>query len=129
MKATKAPSQRQLRVGELIRHALAEILSRGEISDPDLDGVTVTVIQVSVSPDLKNAVAFVVPLGGGNAEKMIAALERCRKFIRGQVGKRVALKHMPNLTFELDTSFDYSETVDRLLSTPHVAQDLNSEIE
>jgi ribosome-binding factor A len=129
MKATKAPSQRQLRVGELIRHALAEILSRGEISDPDLDGVTVTVIQVSVSPDLKNAIAFVVPLGGGNAEKMIAALERCRKFIRGQVGKRVALKHMPNLTFELDTSFDYSETVDRLLSTPHVAQDLNSEIE
>ena len=129
MKATKAPSQRQLRVGELIRHALAEILSRGEISDPDLDGVTVTVIQVSVSPDLKNAVAFVVPLGGANADTMIAALERCKKFIRGQVGKRVALKHMPNLTFELDTSFDYSETVDRLLSTPHVAQDLNSEIE
>lgn len=129
MKATKAPSQRQLRVGELIRHALAEIFSRGEISDPDLDGVTVTVIQVSVSPDLKNAIAFVVPLGGGNADTTIVALERCRKFIRGQVGKRVALKHMPNLTFELDTSFDYSETVDRLLSTPHVAQDLNSEIE
>ncbi len=129
MRATKAPSQRQLRVGELIRHALAEVFSRGEINDPDLDGVTVTVVEVSVSPDLKNAVAFVVPLGGANADTMVAALERCRKFIRGQVGKRVALKHMPNLTFELDTSFDYSETVDRLLSTPHVAQDLNSEIE
>jgi len=118
-----------LRVGELIRHALAEVFSRGEINDPDLDGVTVTVVEVSVSPDLKNAIAFVVPLGGANADTMVAALERCRKFIRGQVGKRVALKHMPNLTFELDTSFDYSETVDRLLSTPHVAQDLNSEIE
>jgi len=129
MRATKAPSQRQLRVGELIRHALAEVFSRGEINDPDLDGVTVTVVEVSVSPDLKNAIAFVVPLGGANADTMVAALERCRKFIRGQVGKRVALKHMPNLTFELDTSFDYSETVDRLLSTPHVAQDLNSEIE
>ena len=129
MRATKAPSQRQLRVGELIRHALAEVFSRGEINDPDLDGVTVTVVEVSVSPDLKNAVAFVVPLGGTNADTMVAALQRCGKFIRGQVGKRVALKHMPNLTFELDTSFDYSETVDRLLSTPHVAQDLNSEIE
>ena len=129
MRATKAPSQRQLRVGELIRHALAEVFSRGEINDPDLDGVVVTVVQVSVSPDLKNAVAFVVPLGGANADLMIGALQRCSKFIRGQVGKRVALKHMPNLTFELDTSFDYSETVDRLLSTPHVAQDLNSEIE
>jgi len=129
MRATKAPSQRQLRVGELIRHALADVFSRGEINDPDLDGVTVTVVEVSVSPDLKNAVAFVMPLGGANADAMIAALERCRKFIRGQVGKRVALKHMPNLTFELDTSFDYSESVDRLLSTPHVAQDLNSEIE
>ena len=129
MRATKAPSQRQLRVGELISHALAEVFSRGEINDPDLDGVTVTVVEVSVSPDLKNAVVFVVPLGGANADVMVAALERCRKFIRGQVGKRVALKHMPNLSFELDTSFDYSETVDRLLSTPHVAQDLNSEIE
>ena len=129
MKASKAPSQRQLRVGELIRHALAEIFSRGEIRDPDLAQGAVTVIEVSVSPDLKNAIAFVVPLGGANAEAMIAALDRCRKYIRGQVSKRVALKHMPDLAFELDTSFDYSETVDRLLATPHVAQDLNSEIE
>ncbi|MGI9413122.1 MAG: ribosome-binding factor A, partial [Hyphomicrobiales bacterium] len=97
MRANKAPSQRQLRVGELIRHALAEIFARGEIRDPDLQDVTVTVVEVSVSPDLKNAIAFVVPLGGAKADEMMAGLERCRKFIRGQVGKRVALKHMPAL--------------------------------
>lgn len=120
----KAPSQRQLRVGELLRHALAELFSRGDLRDPDLFDTTITVVEVSLGPDLKTATAFVMPLGGGDAKGVVAALNRSKKFIRGQVSRQVFLKHMPDLRFELDRSFDYSEKIDALLTTPHVSQDL-----
>lgn len=124
MRGSKAPSQRQLRVGELIRHALAEVFARGDLRDPDLEGVALTVVEVSVSPDLKKARAFVMPLGGGNANAVADALNRSKRYLRGQVSQRVSLKHMPDVSFELDTSFDYSRSVDQLLAEPHVAQDL-----
>ncbi len=129
MRSSKAPSQRQLRVGELLRHALAEIFSRGEISDRDLDGLVLTVTEVSMSPDLKAAACFVVPLGGGDAETVLAALKRSRKFIRGQLSRRVSLKFMPDLEFRIDGSFDYSESIDRLLTDPHVRRDLDDGVE
>lgn len=120
----KAPSQRQLRVGELLRHALAELFARGDLRDPDLLDSTITVVEVSLGPDLKTATAFVMPLGGGEAQSVVAALNRSKKFIRGQISRQVFLKHMPDLRFELDRSFDYSEKIDALLTTPHVSQDL-----
>lgn len=125
MRPNRAPSQRQLRVGEVLRHALADLFARGEMRDPELSDAAVTVAEVSVSPDLKNAIAFVMPLGGVNADMIIDALNRSRKHIRGQVSRGVMLKHMPEVSFELDGSYDYSELVDRLLSTPKVAQDLD----
>ena len=118
------PSQRQRRVGELLRHAMAEIFLRTDISDPDLAGVTVTVTEVQVSPDLKNASVFVVPLGGANQEKVLAALGRNAKFLRGEIARRVSLKFTPALTFELDATFDQSDRVNALLHSGKVAQDL-----
>lgn len=124
MRANKAPSQRQLRVGELLRHALAELLTRGGLRDPILNDAAVTVAEVSTSPDLKNAVAYVMPLGGSNGEQIVEALNRSKKYIRGQVSRHVTLKHTPELSFELDGSFDYSDLVGQMLTAPHVAQDL-----
>lgn len=117
-------SQRQLRIGELLRHALAELFSRGELRDPDLSGTSLTVLEVSVSPDLKNARAFVMPLGGVNTDRVMAALERSSRHIRAQLARRVELKYMPEMHFTLDTSFEHSEAVDRLLKDPRVARDL-----
>jgi ribosome-binding factor A len=125
MASRKAPSQRQLRVGELVRHALADIFVRGEVSDPDLDGVVVTVTEVSVSADLRSATAYVLPLGGTDGERLIAALNRARKFLRGQVSRRVDLKYMPDIDYQLDSSFDRSDAIDRLLHDPRVARDLD----
>lgn len=124
MRQGKPPSQRQLRVGELIRHALAELFSRGDLRDPELLDATITVVEVSTGPDLKTATAFVMPLGGGDAHETVAALNRSKKFIRGQVGRQITLKFMPDIRFELDRSFDYSQKIDALLTTPHVSQDL-----
>jgi len=120
----RAPSQRQLRVGELLRHALSEILGRGDIRDPALEGAVVTVLEVTVSPDIKKATAFVMPLGGERQDEILQALTRSRRFLRGQLAREVSLKHMPELDFALDTSFDYSDSVSRLLRDPHVARDL-----
>lgn len=123
----KGPSQRQLRVGEIIRHALADILSRGEIADPDLDGVVITVPEVRMSPDLKNATALVMPLGGKNTKKVMAGLERSRKWLRGQIARRVNLKFAPDVRFQLDTRFDDDDQVTTLLHRPEVARDLDAE--
>jgi ribosome-binding factor A len=120
----RAPSQRQLRVGELVRHALSEILSRGEVRDPELTGVTVTVPEVRLTPDLKRATAFVMPLGGAKPEQIAAALERNRRFLRGAVARRVELKYAPELHFRVDTSFDQGARIDALLSSPEVRRDL-----
>src|SRR5829696_8924572 len=99
-------SQRQLRVGELIRHALAELLQRGDVHDPDLAGVVITVPEVRMSRDLQLATIYVMPLGGLKADVVIAALERHRRFLRGEIAHRVNLRLAPELRFRLDTSFD-----------------------
>jgi ribosome-binding factor A len=124
-RSKRAPSQRQLRVGETLRKALSEVLLRGEVSDPDLDGVTVTVSEVRASPDLKKATVFLMPLGGLNEDRVIAALGRHKRFIRGELARRVSLKFMPDLSFELDTAFDRSSRLDALLRSPGVARDIN----
>ncbi|MEE8203765.1 MAG: 30S ribosome-binding factor RbfA [Alphaproteobacteria bacterium] len=120
----RAPSQRQLRVGEELRHALAEVLGRGDLRDPGLSGVSLTVTEVRVSPDLRNASAFVVPLGGGDAATVLAALGRAAPYLRGQVVRLVRLKFAPQFTFRADTSFDQASVVESLLHEPCVAADV-----
>lgn len=125
-RAGKTPSQRQLRVGEEIRHALADIFRREQFRDPDLQDLNVTVTEVRISPDLKNATAFVMPLGGGHPE-LVAALNRAAPYLRGQVAKALRLQFAPRIGFQLDTSFDYADRIDRLLHAPSVARDLDAE--
>jgi ribosome-binding factor A len=125
--SSRAPSQRQLRVGELIRHVLAEILQRGEVHDPAFEGVVVTVPEVRMSPDLKRAMVFVMPLGGKGAEAIVAAFERNKRFLRGEIAHRVDLRYAPDLDFRLDTSFDEAERVDALLRSSKVKRDLGHE--
>ena len=120
----KAPSQRQLRVGEEVRHALAWILERGEIRDPGLGKAAITVTEVRISPDLRNATAFVVPLGGDQGTDVIDALNRAAPFVRRQVGKAVKLRRLPNLNFVADTTFDEAERIDDLLRDASVSRDL-----
>jgi ribosome-binding factor A len=121
------PTQRQLRVGELIRHALADILARGLIADPDVDGVVITVPEVRVSPDLKHATVLVMPLGGRNKEKAIAGLTRSAKWLRGQVATRVNLKFATELSFKLDTRYEDDDRVTEMLKDPEIAKDLGGE--
>ena len=125
--SARAPSQRQLRVGELIRHAMAEILQRGEIHDPDLEGMVVTVPEVRMTPDLRLATVFVMSLGGKGADTLVATLDRHRKFLRGEVGHRVNLRFAPDLRFLLDDSFDEGARIDSLLRSPEVKRDLDGE--
>ena len=120
------PSQRQLRVGEMLRHALSQIVSRGDVRDPDLDGVSVTVTQVKPSPDMRHAVVFCEPLGGKNAEKVIGALNRHRGFARGLMGRMIELKFTPELRFAEDTSFAEAEKIESLLKSPRVRRDLTT---
>jgi ribosome-binding factor A len=119
-------SQRQLRVGELVRHALADILMRGETYDPELDGRPITVPEVRMSPDLKIATAFVMPLGGEDGERIIKALARNAKPLRAELSKRIRqLKYMPDLRFRLDTRFDDDDRMREALAAPVVAADLS----
>ncbi len=120
----RAPSQRQLRVGELIRRALSDLLMRGDMHDPDLAGMSITVGEVRTTPDLKTATAFVLPLGGGNEEKMLAALRRSKSELRHQVTRSLALKHSPDLKFEIDRTFDRMDETRRLLSDETVRRDV-----
>ena len=124
----KAPSQRQLRVGELVRHALSEILQRGDVHDPALEGAVVTVPEVRMSPDLRLATAYVMPLGGKGIDAVLGALERNKKYLRGEVAHRVKnLRYAPDLRFRLDTSFEEGERVDALLRSPEVRRDIASD--
>ena len=123
----KAPSQRQLRVGEELRHALAWILERGDIRDPGLGGVAVTVTEVRVSPDLRNATAFVIPLGGGGTEDVVAALNRAAPYLRRKIGKAVKLKYLPGINFIADESFDQAGRTSERLKDPDVARELDPE--
>ena len=120
-----APSQRQLRAGELVRRALAEIVARGTIRDPELIERTFSVTEVRMSPDLRHATCFVAPLGQGDAAALAAALTRVRAYLRGQLSREVTFKFMPDLTFEPDTSYDKASEIDRLLHKPDVARDLS----
>ncbi len=120
-------SQRQSRVGELLRHALAEVLMRGELRDPAVVGVSVTITEVDVGPDLKNATAYIMPLGGADAEKVAAGLNRCARFLRGQVSHMVDMRHMPQLRFQVDRSFENAEKIDALLRQPGVRRDLDAQ--
>lgn len=122
----KTPSQRQLRVGELLRHALVEILREEEVRDADLEGVSVTVTEVRPSPDMRHASVFVEPLGGRNAEMVVRALNRHRGFLRGELGHRIALKFTPELRFHEDTSFAEAAHIEDILRSEKVARDLGS---
>lgn len=125
----KAPSQRQLRVGEELRHVLANIIERGDIRDPDLAGRVITVTEVRISPDLKNATVFVVPLGGGDCGPVLAGLKRARPFLRHEIARMMELRAVPNLSFEPDTSFDEASKIDALLRSPDVRRDLVGDAE
>jgi ribosome-binding factor A len=125
-RAKAGPSQRQLRAGELVRHALVEILRTESLTDPDLAGVSVTISEVRVSPDLKHAVCFVEPLGGQKAEAVIGALNRAAKFLRGRLGHAIEMKFTPALKFVHDESFDAAAHINRLLDEPRVKRDLQS---
>ena len=120
-------SQRQLRVGETVRHAIADILSHGSVHDPELEGHIVTVPEVRMSPDLKLATIYVMPLGGRDIDIVIAALERNKKFLRGEIARRVNLKFAPDLRFRVDERFDEAERIEKLLRTPAVQKDLEQD--
>ena len=122
----KGPTQRQLRVGELLRHSLSDILRTTDIRDPELSGVSVTVTEVKPSPDMRHATVFVEPLGGQNAGKIIAALNRHRGFLRGQLGHRIEIKFTPELRFVEDTSFAEAERIAKILHSERVARDLQA---
>ncbi|HEX5278861.1 MAG TPA: 30S ribosome-binding factor RbfA [Micropepsaceae bacterium] len=119
------PSQRQLRVGEMLRHAVSDILRNTDIRDPDLAGVSVTVTQVKPSPDMRHATVFVEPLGGINAAAVLAALNRHRGFLRGELGRTIKLKFTPELRFLEDTSFAEAERIETILHSEKVARDIN----
>jgi ribosome-binding factor A len=121
------PSQRQLRVGEMLRHALSDILRERDIRDPDLEGVSVTVTQVKPSPDMRHATVFVQPLGGKNADVIVEALNRHRGFLRGELGHSIELKFTPELRFVEDTSFAEAQRIERILHSERVARDLKSD--
>ncbi len=120
-------SQRQLRVGETVRHAVADILVNGSVHDSELEGHIITVPEVRMSPDLKLATIYVMPLGGRDTEIVIAALERHKKFLRGEVARRVNLKFAPDIRFRVDDRFDEAERIEKLLRTPAVQKDLASD--
>ena len=122
--ASQGPSQRQLRVGEMLRHALSDILRNNEIRDPDLDGVSVTITQVKPSPDMRYATVYCEPLGGLNAKAIVAALNRHKGFLRGEMGHRIAMKFTPDLRFVEDESFAEAQKIETILKSPEVQRDL-----
>lgn len=128
--SAKGPSQRQLRAGELIRHALAEVFQREDLREPALRGLSITVSEVRASPDLKQATAFVTPLGGGargaDVAAVVAALNRAAPTIRGHLAKKLDLKFTPAVKFVADQSFDEAQKIEALLHSPDVARDLDS---
>lgn len=124
-----AASQRPLRVGEEIRHALSDIFLRNECRAPELYDATITISEVRVAPDMKNATAYFMPLAGQNKELLLAALKEAAPSIRHMVGKRVKLRHTPRLHFALDESFDAAQRIETILSSPAVARDLKKPTE
>jgi ribosome-binding factor A len=120
------PSQRQLRVGELVRHALADMLTRGAVHDPVIQNHLITVPEVRMTADLQLATIYVMPLGGRDADAVLAALERNKRFLRGEIGRRINLKFAPEIRFRIDDRFDEAERIEKLLRTPAVQRDLDN---
>jgi ribosome-binding factor A len=121
---TKGPSQRQLRVGEVVRHTLSELFTRGDVHDPVIQKHLITVPEVRMSPDLQLATIYVMPLGGRDVEEVLAALDRNKKYLRGEIARRVNLKFAPEIQFRADNRFDEAERIEKLLRTPRVQRDL-----
>ena len=128
-KRSEGPSQRQLRVGEALRHALVEILARGELRDPALAGVQVTVTEVRVSPDLRAATAFVLPFGGGDAAALARGLNHAAGYFRKALADAVDLRVAPTIRFEPDRAFGQADRVEMLLRSPGVVRDLDKKDE
>ena len=127
-KKSSAPAgQRQLRVGEEMRHALSEILREHHLDDPDLHDKIITVTEVRISPDLRNATAFVVPLGGSDADKIVQALNRAAGYFRGELGRAVKMQFTPTIRFRADETFEEASRIERLLHDPAVARDLKKD--
>ena len=124
-----APGPRPLRVGEELRHALAHIFEQGRLHDPALAGLALTVTEVRVSPDLKNATAYVMPLAGAHAGEAMEALKRASGFLRRELAQAVKLRIVPTIGFALDTSFEHASRIDALLHRPEVARDLAPRLE
>jgi ribosome-binding factor A len=120
-------SQRQLRVGELVRHAVAELLTRGDVHDPVIEGHLITVPEVRMTADLRLATIYVMPLAGRDADQVIAALERNKKFMRAEIAHRINLKFAPDIRFRIDDRFAEAERIDKLLRSPAVKRDLEDE--
>ena len=121
----KSPTQRQLRAGELVRHALMDIFAREELEDPALAGVSVTVTEVRMSPDLKHASVFCAPLGGEDMARVVAGLNRANGFLRGRLSRNIDLRFTPTLRFMADETFDEAHRIGQLLNSPRVRQDLD----
>ena len=120
-------SPRQLRVGELVRHALADMLSRGEVHDPVIERHMITVPEVRMSPDLRLATIYVMPLGGRDEQDVLDALEANKRYMRGEIARRINLKFAPDIRFRIDERFDEAERIEKLLRTPDVARDLKDD--
>jgi len=125
----RPPSQRQLRVGEELRHLLAELLRPGELRDPALRQANVTVTEVRLSPDLRNATAFVMPLGGEKADEIMAGLRRSAPFLKARLARMIELRHVPNIAFAFDNAFDSAARISALLASPAVERDLHAPAE
>lgn len=120
-------SQRQLRVGELVRHAMAEMLARGDVHDPLLEGHLITIPEVRMSPDLRLATVYVMTLGGKDADAVVTALDNNKRYLRGEIGRRVNLKFAPDIRFRVDDRFDEAERIEKLLRTPEVRRDIDDD--
>ena len=118
------PTQRQLRVAELIRHKLAEMLARGDIHDDVIADHVVTIPEVRMSPDLRLATIYLMPLGGSDRQPVLEAFNRHKRYIRGEIGRKINLKFAPEVRFSVDDTFDEAERIDRLLASPEVRRDL-----
>ncbi len=125
--AAAVPSQRQLRVGEMLRHALAELLTRREVHDDVLTGTVITVAEVRMSSDLKLATAYVMPLGGGDVTRVLEALDRNKRYLRTLIARAVKLKYAPDLRFRADERFDEALHIENLLNSPEVRRDIDGD--
>jgi len=121
---TPGGSQRQLRAGELVRHAIAELLTRGDVHDPVIEGHLITVPEVRMSPDLRLATIYIMPLAGRDADEVVAAFERNKKFLRGEIAHAINLKFAPDIRFRIDERFAEAERIEKLLRSPEVKRDL-----